>query len=58
MNTIRKIFIDTFVPALIILFANVFGHDYGSERYEKITAIFGWIGGLFLAASIVLFILV
>jgi len=31
------------IPSIIIVITNVFDGDYGSTRYEKITAIFGWI---------------
>lgn len=42
------------VPSLIILIANIFSGNYGSYRYECITALFGWTACI----SLVLYLLV
>jgi len=57
-----NIFSEIILPSVIILIANVFSREYGSYRYEVVTAIFGWIAGSFLTIwlllSITYFILV
>jgi hypothetical protein len=50
-------FTEIFIPAVIILIANVFSHEYGSHRYEMITAIFGWTACIFLIVWGVLLII-
>ncbi len=32
------------IPAIIIIFANLFGGKHGSNRYEIISASFYWLG--------------
>ena len=46
-------FTETFVPATIILIANIFSRDYSSRRYEIITAIFGWTTAIFILAWLI-----
>ncbi|KJZ04720.1 hypothetical protein [Pseudoalteromonas piscicida] len=35
--------VNPWIPALIIIFANLYGGEHKSERYAIVTAIFGWL---------------
>lgn len=42
------------VPAIIILIANLLSGKHESNRWENVTAAFGWIGGTSLLAYLLL----
>jgi|TARA_R110002060_G_scaffold9059_1_gene13481 hypothetical protein len=46
--------VNPWVPALIIMFANLFGGKHNNQRYEFITAVFGWLAGFSLIIYFVL----
>jgi hypothetical protein len=39
-------FVNPWIPAVIIVFSNVFGGEHDSERYSVVTAFFGWLAGI------------
>lgn len=41
-------FVNPWIPAVIIVFSNVFGGEHNSERYSVVTAFFGWLAGIFI----------
>lgn len=41
------------VPAVIVLFGNLFSGDRGSQSWENVTAIFGWTAGLSFVTAFV-----
>ena len=45
-------FSSQIVPALIILIANLLSGQHSSLRWETVTAVFGWVGGVSLLAWI------
>jgi hypothetical protein len=47
-------FASQIVPALVVLVANLMSGKHGSQRYEKVTAIFGWLTVLSLALWLML----
>ncbi len=44
-------FASQIIPAVIILFANLYGGDHKTKRWEIVTALFGWVA----ACSFILF---
>ena len=47
-------FVNPWIPAAIIMFANVFGGEHNTYRYEKMTALFGWVAGISILLSFML----
>jgi hypothetical protein len=52
-----SLFSEIVIPSIIIAITNIFSHESGSDRYEQITAIFGYAAAIFLAVSLILSIL-
>jgi hypothetical protein len=46
-------FLEYYIPAAIILIANIFSGEYGSNSYENITALFGWTSCIALFISLI-----
>ena len=42
------------IPAVVLLLANLLSGRHGSFRWETVTAIFGWVGAVSLAALLAL----
>lgn len=48
---------EILIPSVIITVSNIFSHEYGSQRYKNVTAIFGWTACGFLTIWTVSWIL-